>query len=172
MCYHRIRTLIQYASQMKKSLHKGTLTGLNIDFFPHLTKAGLLGIAKIPSLITGNKDLDFDLDGVVVDSYTMPGANLGDATWRDGRVRLGKTATHEVGHWMGLFHPWQGGDCFHDGDYVFDTLIQDRENTDCDPASIHDSCKNLQGLDSAYLTAWPSELLACYADLILFHRHT
>ena len=54
---------------------------------------------------------------------------------------LGRTATHEVGHWLDLFHIW--GDAVGCGtdDQVADTPVQDRENFG-KPTFPHVTCTN------------------------------
>jgi hypothetical protein len=56
-----------------------------------------------------------------------------------GRER-GRTATHEVGHWLGLLHPWglRSGSCETDGDGIADTPPQAARNGYCTP--LTDSC--------------------------------
>jgi len=60
-------------------------------------------------------------DGVVID-YSVLGIN------DHPRLNLGRTLTHEVGHYFGLFHPWGDGlfnaNCSGD-DRISDTPIQD-----------------------------------------------
>ena len=51
----------------------------------------------------------------------------------------GRTATHEVGHWLNLLHIWGDGDCGND--QVEDTPIQDTENYGC-PSHPSPSCSN------------------------------
>lgn len=51
----------------------------------------------------------------------------------------GRTATHEVGHWLDLLHIWGGGSCGNDE--VDDTPIQETENYGC-PSHPSPSCSN------------------------------
>lgn len=72
-------------------------------------------------------------DGVTVDyRFFGVGGNAISAS-------LGRTATHEVGHYLGLRHIWGDGGCGVD-DFVEDTPVQDNSNTTCNSNPSRFSC--------------------------------
>ena len=89
---------------------------------------GILGYAQFPG---GNPATD----GVVMD-YQYFGT-IGTAT---APFDLGRTATHEVGHWLNLRHIWGDGNCNVD-DFVSDTPTSDAPNYGC--ATGHVSCSTV-----------------------------
>ncbi|MEM8601344.1 MAG: PKD domain-containing protein [Bacteroidota bacterium] len=101
-------------TQMKEALAISPETTLN--FYTGKPRARqlfftveILGYATFPSFYPE----DDPLHGVVVDYQSLPGGAL--AAFNEG-----DTGTHEVGHWVGLFHTFQGG-CSGQGDSVADT---------------------------------------------------
>jgi hypothetical protein len=64
---------------------------------------------------------------------------------------LGRSATHEVGHWMNLRHIWgdDGGSC-SGSDLVDDTPNQASENYGC-PSFPHVSCSNSGDMSMNYM---------------------
>ncbi len=102
---------------------------MNIWSAPNLP---FLGLATVPG--TGglpNSNQDF----VLVASTTFGGPGFGTDTPYD----LGRTTTHEVGHWFGLYHIWGGGCASDDG--ISDTPDQSESNFGC-PSHPSPSCGN------------------------------
>ncbi|KAF3922919.1 Ulilysin [Dactylellina cionopaga] len=114
--------------EMKKALRKGSYAALNVYYRP--LGSSLLGVCVFPSKVTPG-DRTFYLDGCQVHTDSVPGGSLGD-------YNEGKTATHEIGHWLGLFHTFQGG-CSGTGDGVDDTPAQRSSTYGC-PDPNPDTC--------------------------------
>ena len=96
----------------------------------------LLGWAYFPSSFapesTDGDPLPQYLDGVVLDFRSLPAAEGDDSgdTSRLSTYGEGDTATHEIGHWLELYHTFQGG-CSEPGDYVDDTAAEASPAFEC-----------------------------------------
>ena len=100
---------------MKSILRRGDYASLNVYFLSGLAKnAGILGDGQYPDRPFEEGSDFFITDGCKVDANTMPGG-------KDKLTNQGKTATHEIGHWMGLYHVFEGESCDGLGDQVKDT---------------------------------------------------
>ncbi len=87
---------------------------------------GILGYAQFP----GNSSAT---DGVVCDSRYV--GTTGTATFP---FNLGRTATHEVGHWMNLKHIWGDANC--GTDFVADTPSMDSPNSGVPAYPTYSTC--------------------------------
>jgi len=101
-----------------------------LNIWVGLLGGGLLGYAQFPGGPA-------DTDGVVI-THTA----FGTTGTAKAPFDLGRTATHEIGHYLNLFHIWgdDGSGC-GGTDEVSDTPNQGRENTG-KPTYPHVSCNN------------------------------
>ena len=114
---------------MKKSSQGGinpTSPTTKLNYWVCTIGGGILGYAQFPGGSSAT-------DGVVIDSrYT---GTTGTATYP---FNLGRTATHEVGHWMNLRHIW--GDATCGNDLVSDTPTHNAANSGVPAVGHRSTC--------------------------------
>jgi len=127
--YYNDQWHLDHASlKYRAATRQGGADALNI----WLVDFKLLGVATFPWDYAKQPRAD----GIRVHYGSLPGGPIAN-------YDQGKTATHEAGHWFGLFHTFQGG-CTETNDEVADTPAQSSPTTGCPDG--RDSC-DLPGLD-------------------------
>ncbi|OJJ44203.1 hypothetical protein ASPZODRAFT_72400 [Penicilliopsis zonata CBS 506.65] len=153
---------------MKRALRQGTYRTLNVYFQTDLQGASgdsarvidddpsreslenelsssVLGFCTLPdpSINASSPSGQYINDGCNILANTMPGGSI-------THYNLGGTAIHEIGHWNGLLHTFQGESCSpnNDGDYISDTPQESTPTDGC--PSGKDSCPRSPGLDPVH----------------------
>jgi pregnancy-associated plasma protein-A len=114
----------QNENAIKTKLHKGGKGTLNL--YTAGLDAQVLGWSTFPWEYAAHPAMD----GVVVHAGSIPGGTIAG-------FNKGYTATHETGHWLGLYHTFQNG-CAKPGDTVDDTPFE-RDPSDGCPTT-RDTC--------------------------------
>jgi len=121
--------------QLRRRLHRGGREALNLYFSAPRSRQSdtvVLGWSTVPWQARRNPKLD----GVTIHQESMPGGDL-------GHYNRGDTTVHEVGHWLGLFHTFEGG-CSEGNDRVEDTPAEAEPSLSCQIG--RDTCE-ADGLD-------------------------
>lgn len=121
----------------RRALHVGGFNELNLYIAAPTTRnrrsdGVVLGWSSMPWRAQRRPRLD----GVTVHEGSLPGGRLRD-------YNRGDTAVHEIGHWLGLFHTFEGG-CSKRNDRVADTPAEYSPSTACERG--RDTCP-APGLD-------------------------
>lgn len=129
---------------MRRTLRNGTYRHLNIYIHSDLKSISnqtLLGVCSLPVLgvTPQTSPAAYAFDGCSILSRTVTDSRGGLTAYN-----LGGTAVHEVGHWFGLLHTFEGETCDANdwGDMVADTPQQKDATSVCpDPSKPPpDSC--------------------------------
>lgn len=127
---------ISSSAQLKGLIQWDPTKYFNI-WVPKNISGGILGYATFPGGAANE-------DGVVINGEYFASGSCASTPYD-----LGRTATHEVGHWLGLYHTFQDGcagmsaaDCATAGDNVCDTPPTASPNYGCppDPNNPPNSC--------------------------------
>ncbi|MCU0450119.1 MAG: zinc-dependent metalloprotease [Bernardetiaceae bacterium] len=115
---------------------------LNVWVVDSLRLGGALGAgyAQFPDL-SGLAGVPVNNGGATTDGLVARYTRIGSVTKvpsarplrhsQPGRFDRGRTLTHEMGHFLGLLHPFEGGSCTVDGDFCPDTPPTNSSTLNC-----------------------------------------
>ncbi len=148
---------------MKSTLRRGSYSALNLYFQTNLTNPSalpgkpaniLLGSCTLPTTVTYVPDfcpsppcapISFPASAYAFDGCSIRASTLPGGSFRG--YNKGGTAVHEIGHWFGLLHTFQGENCSfgNSGDYIDDTPLEAASTSGC--PVWKDSCPLEPGVD-------------------------
>ena len=135
--FESMATNLHLELDIKRRLRRGgpeTLNIYTVDGGPYL------GFAYFPNILSSP---DYaPLDGVVVDWRSLPGGTF-------EIYSEGDTATHEVGHWLALYHTFDGK-CSTKSDYVDDTPAEFSPASRCPVGRDTCTAASKPGLDPIF----------------------
>ncbi len=104
-------------------------TDENVNIYT-TTADGYLGYAYFPQ----DSAWAGDLDGIVLNHAAVGGRNNSYYPYNQGR-----TLVHEMGHYLGLFHTFEGGSAcengYDTGDFILDTPAESQAHFGCTPTT-------------------------------------
>lgn len=122
------------SNQMDANVKPGTIWNPNdyVNIWVADLSGGLLGYAQFPSNSTlsglNTNGGGANTDGVVILNTSL--GSVANPNPAGGIYGMGRTLTHELGHWLGLRHIWGDGGCTVD-DFCNDTPKSDAANYNC-----------------------------------------
>ncbi|MGQ9864058.1 MAG: choice-of-anchor J domain-containing protein [Bacteroidia bacterium] len=122
-------------------------------------QGGILGYAKFPDLsgllgMPGDDGMGpcnqaANQDGVVINYFCFGSQEKGPMTNPMPPYHLGRTTTHEVGHWLGLRHIWGDNNC--GDDFIEDTPTHQTNNSGCPNHPKSNACGTTDEMFENYM---------------------
>lgn len=100
------------------------------------------------------KPLEGGAEGIIINWAHFGTSNVSD------KHGLGRTLTHEMGHYLGLLHTWGGGEC-NTNDFCADTPAVDTQVTSIEP---YLGCDGVEVMLGNYMNYTPDHLMNIFTN--------